>query len=348
MATARDRHYYTRFAVFACIIPRGRSGSCGHYAQGKKAMVSQYSYTISYGKLCVPVYRVYATPLKGITPIRESSFTGRDNIVFALEVDVEVFGDNFLPAYTHGDNANVVATDSMKNFVLKQALVFDGATLEGFLAMLGQQLLATYPQMERLRLTGRELPFTAISVPEAAAFKPSNVLFSRSHADYSLARLDFSRAGAEAVINAHRCGRIGLQLLKVTGSAFMRFVRDSYTTLPERTDRPLFLYLDVYWKYTESSDLVDSAFTRYVAAEQVRDVVQVVFHEFVSESIQHLVHEMAQRLLRRFAQLSEVSFAAHNRTKDPVATCDSDAKVKVYSEPFPAYGTINLTLTRDI
>ncbi|MBV9689909.1 MAG: urate oxidase [Ktedonobacteraceae bacterium] len=303
---------------------------------------------ISYGKLCVPVYRVYATPLKGITPIHESSFTGRDNVVFALEVDVEVFGDNFLPAYTQGDNTNVVATDSMKNFVLKQALIFDGATLEDFLAMLGRYFLETYPQMEQLRLTGRELPFAAATVPDGIAFKLSNVLFSRSHADYAMAMVDFSRVGAEAVISAHRCGRVGLQLLKVTGSAFTRFVRDSYTTLPERSDRPLFVYLDVYWKYTDSFDLVDPSFKHYVAAEQVRDFVQVVFHEFVSESIQHLVHEMGQRLLRRFPQLSEVSFEAQNRTKEPVATSDTDAKVKVYSEPFPAYGTIKLTLTRDI
>jgi urate oxidase len=303
---------------------------------------------ISYGKLCVPVYRVYATPLKGITPIHESSFTGRDNVVFALEVDVEVFGDNFLSAYTHGDNSNVVATDSMKNFVLKQALTFNGATLEGFLAMLGRQFLEAYPQVERLCLTGRELPFTATNVPDAATFKPSNVLFSRSHADYAMAMLDFTRVNEKIVISVHRCGRIGLQLLKVTGSAFTRFVRDSYTTLPERSDRPLFLYLDVYWKYTDSFDLVDPSFKHYVAAEQVRDFVQVVFHEFVSESIQHLVHEMGQRLLRRFPQLSDVSFEAQNRTKDPVATSDTDAKVKVYSEPFPAYGTIKLTLTRDI
>ncbi len=61
---------------------------------------------------------------------------------------MEVFGSNFLPAYTEGDNSNVVATDTMKNFILTQALAFEGATLEAFLYFLGQQFLATYPQME--------------------------------------------------------------------------------------------------------------------------------------------------------------------------------------------------------
>ena len=111
------------------------------------------SATISYGKGQISLYRTYARPLAGLTPIPESAFTGRDNTLFAAEVTVEVFGNNFLPAYTEGDNANVVATDTMKNFVLAQALAYGGSTLEGFLDFLGRQFLLTYPQMQSLRLT---------------------------------------------------------------------------------------------------------------------------------------------------------------------------------------------------
>src|SRR5215468_1634821 len=128
-------------------------------------MEQNYTFTISYGKLHVPLYRVYAQPLSGITTIPESNFTGRSNTIFAFEVDVEVFGNNFLPAYTEGDNSNVVATDSMKNFVLRQALTFSGSTLEELLDLLGRRFLLTYPQMEGLRLTGRELPFLPVQVP---------------------------------------------------------------------------------------------------------------------------------------------------------------------------------------
>lgn len=302
---------------------------------------------ISYGKAHVPLYRVYAKPLTGVTPIPESSFTGRDNTLFAMEVDVEVFGNNFLPAYTHGDNTNVVATDSMKNFILQQALTFSGSTQESFIALLGEQFLATYPQMESLRITARELPFTPAHVPQGHTFSNSNVLFNRSHNDFAISSLDFAREGNNAIITAHHCGRVGLQLLKVTGSAFTHFVRDSYTTLPERVDRPLFIYLDVYWKYAHTRDMLAPDSSRYIPSEQVRDLVQTVFHEFVSESIQHLVHEIGQRLLARFPQLAEISFDAQNRTRDPVAESKEDPKLKVYSDPFPAYGMIKLTLTRE-
>lgn len=308
--------------------------------------MTDLTYTISYGKLAVPLYRTYATPLAGLTPIPESPFTGRENILFAVEIDVEVFGNNFLPAYTHGDNSSVVATDSMKNFVLRQALAYQGATLESFLNMLGHSFLSTYLHMHSLRISGRELPFDAASVPQGSAFAASNVLFGRSHNDYTIASIDFERADTGTVITNHECGRRGMQLLKVTGSSFTHFVRDGYTTLPERVDRPLYIFMDVAWKYSDPAAMLNPDHTHYVAAEQVRDCIQTVFHEFVSESIQHLVHEMGVRLLERFPQLAEISFAAQNRTRDPVVQSDTDPKLRVYSDPFPAYGLIRLRLAR--
>lgn len=309
-------------------------------------MSSQFDFLISYGKMHVPVYRVYATPLTNIQPIPESQFTGRPNTLLAAEVDVEVFGHNFLPAYTQGDNSMVVATDSMKNFVLREAFVYEGATLEGYLEQLGSHFLTTYASMESLRLTVRELPFQQVYVPQGSGFAASEVLFSRYHNDFAMATLDFTRADGQPVITSHRCGQLDLQLFKVTGSSFTSFVRDEYTTLPECKDRPLFIYLNVYWKYSDLKDMLAPDYAHYVPAEQVRDLIQTVFHEFVSESIQHLVYEMGLRLLARFPQLAEVSFEGQNRTRDPMVSSDSDEKRKVYSDPFPAYGLIKLTLSR--
>lgn len=313
-------------------------------------MGADYSYEISYGKLRVPLYRVYARPLTGVAPIPESAFVGRGNTLLALEVDVEVLGDAFLQAYTQGDNSRVVATDSMKNVILRQALTYDGATTEGLLAHLGRHFLATYEDMQALRLTARELPFAPARVPAGASggFADSNVLFSREHGCYATATLSMERGNGDggAVVTEHRCGVVGLELLKVTGSAFTHFVRDANTTLPERGDRPLFVHIDVFWRYAAAADALAPDHSRYVPPEQVRDLVQVVFHEFVSESIQHLVHEMGTRLLARFPQLAEVSFEAQNRTPDPAAVSEADPTVKVYTAPFAAYGLIRLAMKR--
>jgi urate oxidase len=293
--------------------------------------------TITYGKAAVPVYRAYGTPLTGLTRVPESAFSGRENTLMAVEVDVEVFGENFLPAYTDGDNSAVVATDSMKNFILRHGLSYDGATLEGFLAELGHGFLETYDDMTALRLSGRELRFDPLQ----------GVLYRRSHDDHGVAELHVEREpnGTPRLADL-RAGRVELELLKVTGSSFTRFVRDEYTTLPERVDRPLFIHLDVHWRYAEIADATGPDASRYVASEQVRDVVAAVFSELVSESIQHLVWEMSERLLLRFPSLAEVSFAAQNRTREPVAERADDDRVRVSSDPFPAFGTITLTRRR--
>ena len=72
--------------------------------------------SIHYGKAEIGVYRT-----DGVSSL------------FAAEVTLDVFGENFMPAYTEGDNSLVVATDTMKNFVHANALEYDGESLEGLL-----------------------------------------------------------------------------------------------------------------------------------------------------------------------------------------------------------------------
>lgn len=306
-------------------------------------------YEISYGKMRVPVYRVFGQPLRGVTPVLESSFLGRDNVLFAAEVDIEVFGTEFLPAYTVGDNALVVATDSMKNIIIRQALDYDGATFEGYLHAIGHHFIGAYEQVNDIRLAVRELPFVPAAVPDGeGGFGESGLLFTGSgRSDHAMARLRMKRVDGAPAVVGHESGRCGMRLFKVTGSAFTSFVRDEYTTLPDRRDRPLFIYLDVFWTYAEGEHALGATPGRYVPAEQVHDICAAVFHEFVSESIQHLVHEMGNRLLERYPQLAAVRFAAQNRTRDPFVASDDDPRVKVYSDPFPAYGVITLRLARD-
>ena len=111
-----------------------------------------------YGKAEVSTYRTNASPLTGVRTDPESSFTGRPNILLAASIDVQVMGDVFVRAYTHGDNSQVVATDTMKNFIHRESLAFQGSTLEGWLFFLGSRFLETYPQMELLRVSGEEHP----------------------------------------------------------------------------------------------------------------------------------------------------------------------------------------------
>ena len=116
---------------------------------------SSHDARISYGKLEVAVQLVGVPPLRGLPPIPESPVRALDSGLLALDVSMEVLGQRFLAAYTEGDNSNVVATDTMKNVILRHALEYDGATPEGFLDTLGRRFLGSYPEMEGLRVWAR-------------------------------------------------------------------------------------------------------------------------------------------------------------------------------------------------
>ncbi len=304
---------------------------------------------IRYGKADVRVYRTYAEPLVGVTPIPESPFTGRENNLVAAEIEVVVHGTEFLEAYTTGDNRRVVATDTMKNFIHATSLRARARTLEEWLLEVGTAFLDTYPHMERLTMLGRELPYPAALVPssDGEGFAASDRLFGRDRGDHGRARLELARDDDGRVrITAHESGRADLQLIKITGSAFADFARDEHTTLPERPDRPLYIWLDIGWTYADPVDAVATDPARYVAAEQVADLAGAVFHEFVSLSIQHLVNEIGTRMLARWPQLASTSFDAQNRLWDVAATSEADPRIVSYCDPRPPFGHIGLVLRR--
>src|SRR5581483_8117771 len=105
------------------------------------------------------------------------------------------------------------------------------------------------------------------------------------------------------------------------------FVRDQYTTLPETSDRPLHMWLDLEW------------LGEGVLASQVRGMVHEVFRSFPSGSIQQVIYEIGTRMLAEIPGLLEVRLEANNRTWDRVAD-------EVFTDPRPPYGVLGLTLRR--
>ncbi|NUU78880.1 factor-independent urate hydroxylase [Paenibacillus xylanilyticus] len=303
--------------------------------------------TMYYGKGDVWLYRSYAKPLTGISPIPESPFTGRSNILFGMNIKVAVQGDEFLPSFTEGDNSLIVATDSMKNFILKHAASYTGATVEGFLAYVSQRLLETYSQMTKVQMTADQIPFADVPIGVDGSYRSSALVFRYSQNDRATAAIEAERNGQQIEWSNHFSGVADLRLIKVKGSEFSGFVRDEYTTLPEAMDRPLFIFLDINWRYDDPKDGMDDSRGRYVAAEQVSDVAAAVFHECRSASIQHLLYHIGLRLLKRFGQLSEVSFESNNRTWDTVLEEVKEGDGKVYTEPRPPYGFQGFSMTRN-
>jgi len=278
---------------------------------------------ISYGKAHVVFYRL----------------GGRDVTPLAASVDIDVFGKRFVAAYTEGDNREVVATDTMKNFVYAMAAEYSGSTLLGLCVFLGRRFIETYPVMEALRVTAREVPLDAA----AGERGPSDVLFRSTRGDRAVAQVAVDGVSGKPEITSARSGWEGLEFVKTTGSSFATFARDDYTTLPELSDRPLTIRMDVFWRYGDLKDGVAEA-TGFLGPQAVRDEIERIFHEFNSRSIQHLVHEIGSRLFAAHPQLAEIEFVAENHTPDHVR--DGPGGVRVFAEPRATFGKIGLVLRR--
>src|SRR3954470_14066948 len=140
---------------------------------------------------------------------------------FAAAVDIDVFGERFKASYTEGDNSEVVATDTMKNFVYATAADFTGQSLEAYVAFLGRRLLDTYPQMERIRVTAREVPLDpghGVASALAPGSGASDIVFRMTRGSRAIAHADFARDASGITIEHARSGIEGIRLLKTTGS----------------------------------------------------------------------------------------------------------------------------------
>jgi urate oxidase/2-oxo-4-hydroxy-4-carboxy-5-ureidoimidazoline decarboxylase len=261
-----------------------------------------------YGKADVIVYRLHRD--------------GAPPPVFGAAVTMLLYGDAFWPTYATGDNTNLVATDSMKNFIQRETLNFEGAGLESFCRFLAEKFLRTYPQTEGIQVSAEEIPYAAIS--------GGNVAFAPAGPDRAVASIEMQ--GAETV--ELRSGIHGFKLLRLGGSAFTGFVRDEYTTLPEIRNRPLHMWLDLEWICAPPAAL----------APRVRQLVHRVFHDFESGSIQQVIYHIGTAMLAELPEIVEVRLEANNRTWDTVA--EFGDTLGIYTDPRPPYGVLGLTLKR--
>jgi urate oxidase len=137
-----------------------------------------------------------------------------------------------------------------------------------------------------------------------------------------------------------RSGIRGLRLLRLGGSAFHGFVRDEYTTLPDIADRPLHMWLDLDWSYTEPK----AAYTEGATTKKIRGIVTEVFDAFTSGSIQEIIYQIGTKILADIPPVAEVSLEANNRTWDTIA--EKGDTSGVYTDARPPYGCLGLTLKR--
>jgi urate oxidase/2-oxo-4-hydroxy-4-carboxy-5-ureidoimidazoline decarboxylase len=272
-----------------------------------------------YGKGDVIAYRLHRA---GTPPVGQSP-------VFGVNAKILIYGESFWPTYTTGDNTGLIATDSMKNFIQRETMNFPGDDLESYCHFLADKFVTLYPQAEGAQISAAEIPYHQIP--------GTSVSYAPAGPERAFARIELGQNGAwhEAV-----SGITGFKLLRLNGSAFVGFVRDQYTTLPDITNRPLHMWLDVDWSYIDRKSYLNAG----VVTKQVRKLVVDVFHGFTSGSIQQIIYKIGCRLLEDIPVVAAVNLEANNRTWDTIL--EKGDEIGVYTDARPPYGCLGLSLKR--
>ena len=217
--------------------------------------------------------------------------------VSQLNVKAMMEGD-FARTYTHGDNANTVSTDTIKNVVNVVARENTGLCTEEFCQVLATKYLDTYPQIASVALTVHETKWSRLSFggkPHPHSF----VLDSNGQPTVEVLSI---RGGATTMSS----GIDGFTFMKSTQSGWENYVKDRFTTIPPTADRMCATSMVASWKWSGKP-------LNYPAANsKILDTVLEVFSMTYSRSVQDSLYRMGEAALAAVPEISEISMACPN------------------------------------
>src|SRR5438067_133265 len=100
---------------------------------------------------------------KSAVRLTKISRSGDRHDLKEMSVEVLLEGD-FARCYTHGDNCQIIPTDTMKNTVYALARNHTMAGIEEFAKLLAAHFLGEFPHVDSAQVTIREAPWERIMV----------------------------------------------------------------------------------------------------------------------------------------------------------------------------------------
>ena len=218
-----------------------------------------------------------------------------------LTVAVELEGD-FDAAHTRGDNAGVIATDTMKNTVYAFARDRLTGAPEAFGLELARHFIG-YDVCTRATIDIAEHPWLRIPTDTG----PAPDAFTRAGDLTRVARVAIDREGAVEV----EAGVDDLTVMKTTKSAFAGFDRDRYTTLREVQDRLMATTMRATWGYGPEA-VADDTFDFNATWDRARAALRNSFVEHFSQSVQHSIWIIATAVMATESSIDWVRMVLPN------------------------------------
>jgi urate oxidase len=243
-----------------------------------------------------------------------------------LTVDIALEGD-FEAVHTTGDNAGLVATDTMRNVVYAFAAGKPLDSLPAFGVALVEHFLG-HERVSAATARLREHPWEGLPGAEHA--------FQRGAGG---TRVHEVSGGVQGL--RHAGGVEDLLVLRTAGSAFAGFDRDRFTTLPETDDRILATAVAARWEYRDEPD--------ELAWARVRASLLDAFADHHSPSVQFTLHRMGEAVLDANPEVERIHLTLPNRHHLPydVSRFGVEDRGEVFHATTEPFGLIEATVERD-
>ena len=256
-----------------------------------------------------------------------------------LTVAVALEGD-FDAVHTAGDNAGVIATDTMKNTVYAFARDRLTTSPEAFGLELARHF-AGYPVVAKAVVDLEEHRWLRIPVEGGEA--PD--AFVRAGDLTRLVRVAAQRA-ADVDVEVE-AGVGDLTVMKTTRSAFAGFDRDRYTTLPEVQDRLMATKIRATWGY-RGEIAGDGSFDFDAAWDRACTVLRQSLAEHFSPSVQASIWIMATAMMDAEPSIDWVRMVLPNlhHWQVDLAPFGLDNPGEVFVSTTEPHGLIDATIHR--
>lgn len=210
-----------------------------------------------------------------------------------------------LKDYMHGDNSDIIPTDTMKNTVHALAKLRGVRTIEEFALDICDHFLTSFNHVSRAKVYVQEVPWRRLQKGEVEHVHA----FIHSGEATRFCEVEVIQNEPPVVHSGIR----DMRVLKTTQSGFEGFRRDRFTTLPEMRDRVFSTVVYAKWRYATSRR------ANYDAAwNAVKDSILETFagpydSGSYSPSVQNSLYEAECLSLSRVPEIEEIEIVMPNK-----------------------------------
>ncbi len=250
-----------------------------------------------------------------------------------LNVSSQLRGD-FEAAHTQGDNGHVVPTDTQKNTVYGLAKEKGIGSIEEFGLTLGAHFTSEFDWVTGGRWAIDEYAWNRIPVD------------GQGH-DHSFSKDTSERRTTVVQVDGDEktviSGISDLTVLKSTGSGFVGYPKDRFTTLAETTDRILATEVTAKWRYTSTDLDFDAVYA------SIRKILLETFASEHSLALQQTLFQIGENVLEAHPEVAELKFSMPNKHHFLVdlSPFGLENDNEIFFAADRPYGLIEATVVRD-